>query len=424
MMFFYYFGVILGVMNFKLTIDKRIIIKRSIPLQIYGFCLIVLFFLMAPFAIQGFQSLMKNAFKSANHTILELIMNGRVGIQLLVMSHFYVKIIIKKKTYEDLINKLSGIHNEIVVNYQRKIAFPASCERIFYLIILKVIILEMLVPYLYIPYVIRIGNWEQENMLLYYMFMGLLFTGFNFVANLYYIGVLYLSHVFEILNLQLLVVLRKAELLNTNLTELLECSDEIDKLANIYGKISDFLRRFLEFLGFSSTFTLINNFLTCVGQVISHIMVKKTNCLNNFQILQSYLFFSFLASKSWDDMNAVEICLIMPINIGFYFSLQFLHIYAAEVLLAKIQNTKIMLNSISKIPKDIRLHKSVRKYVNKCMFYIFCFMLFNSKIEEFSLQLAQYNMKVKAWNGLFMFDYNCLFDVSIHMIINMFYLSY
>lgn len=273
MMFFYYFGVMLGIMNFKLIIEKHIIIKRSIPLQIYGFCLIILFFLMAPFAIQGFHSLMDNSFKSANHTILELIMNTRVGIQLLVMSHLYVKIIIKKKTYEDLINKLSWIHNEIVVNYQRKIAFPVSCERIFYLIILKVIILEMFVPNLYIPYVIRIGNWEKENMLLCYMFVGLLFTGFNFVANLYYIGVLYLSHVFEILNLQLLMVLRKAELLNTNLTELLECSDEIDKLASIYCKISDFLRSFLEFLGFTSTFTLINNFLTCVGQVISHIIL-------------------------------------------------------------------------------------------------------------------------------------------------------
>lgn len=114
-------------------------------------------------------------------------------------------------------------------------------------------------------------------------------------------------------------------------------------------------------------------------------------------------------------MNAVEIGLIMPINIGLYFCLQFLHIYAAEVLLAKIQNTKIMLNSISKIPKDIRLYKSVRKYVNKCMLCIFYVFSFNSKIEEFSLQLAQYNIKVKAWNGLFMFDYNCMFNVSIHM---------
>lgn len=39
--------------------------------------------------------------------------------------------------------------------------------------------------------------------------------------------------------------------------------------------------------------------------------------------------------------------------------------------------------------------------------------LINLKIEEFSLQLVQRNMKIKAWRGLFVFDYKCLFDVSI-----------
>lgn len=245
--------------------------KKSIPLQIYGLCLAVFFTLVAPFAIRGFHDLMSNAFKSANHTINQVLQNGRIGLQLFVVLHFFVKIITNKKTYEDLISKLLWIHNEILVKHQR---IPVSCEKIFYLMILKVIFLEIIVPYSYLPYVTRIGNWDKDNMILFYSFIGYIFYGYNCVSNLYYIGILYMSHVYEILNLQLLIVLRKAEFLNSNLTELLECSDEIDRLAAIYCEVSDFLRSFIEFIGFSSTLNLITNFFTCVGQVISHIVLS------------------------------------------------------------------------------------------------------------------------------------------------------
>ena len=274
LMFFYCLGVMLGILKFKLIIKKPIMTKKSISLQIYGFCLTILLIIMAPLAIYGFHDLIAKAFKSANHTIFDLISNGRLRLQFLVVLHFYIKIILNKKTYEDLINKILWIHNEILVKYQKNIVFPVSCERIFYLMLLKVIFVEIIVPFSYTPYVSRIGDWEKENMKLFYGVIGFLFYGFNFTANIYYIGILYMSHVFETLNLQLLLVLRKAEFLNTNLTELLECSDEIDNIASTYCEVSNFLKDFMEFIGFSSTFTLIANSLTCVGQVTNHIILS------------------------------------------------------------------------------------------------------------------------------------------------------
>lgn len=265
LIFFYFIGVIYGILNFKLVLKEPKRTKKTISLQIYGFCLIASFIFMTPFGIQGFQGLMSKVFKSANHTITNLITSSRIGLQILVLSHFYVKIVINKKIYEDLIKKLLWIHNEIVVNYQKNLVFPVSCERIFHLMILKVIILEMIVPYSYTPYMTRIGNWKNKNLMLFYS--GFLYYGFSLIANLFYLGILYMSHVFEILNLQLLIALKKAELLSASLTELLECSDQIDKLARIYSEVSDFLKNFIEFIGFSATLTLLANFLSCVGQV-------------------------------------------------------------------------------------------------------------------------------------------------------------
>lgn len=257
-------GVMFGILKFKLIIKKPIMTKKSILLQIYGLCLTIIFTFIAPFAIKGFNVLISNAFKSTNHTITHLLQNGRIGLQLLVVLHFYVKTIVNKKNYEDLINRVLWIHNEILLKYER---FPVSCEKVFYLIILKVIILEMIVPFSYMPFITRIGSWDKDNMIFFYSFIGSLFYGFNIISNLYYIGILYMSHIFEILNLQLLIVLRKAEFFNSNLTGLLECSDEIDKLATVYCEVSNFLRKFMKFLGFSSTFSLMTNFMTCVGQV-------------------------------------------------------------------------------------------------------------------------------------------------------------
>lgn len=263
--FFYYMGVMFGIFKFKLIIKKQIMTRKSIPLQIYGLCLPVFFTFVSPFAIIGFHDLMTNAFKSANHTIFELMQNSRIALQLFVVLSFFVKVIIKKKTFEELISKFLWIHNEILVKHQR---FPVSSEKIFYLMIFKVIFLEMIVPYSYLPFLTRSANWNKDNMILCYSFMCFVYYGFNFISNLYYIGILYISHVYEVLNLQLLIVLKKAEFMNSNLTELLECSDEIDKLATIYCEITNFLKSFMEFVKFFITLHLITNFLTSVGQVI------------------------------------------------------------------------------------------------------------------------------------------------------------
>lgn len=95
-----------------------------------------------------------------------------------------------------------------------------------------------------------------------------------------------------------------------------------------------------------------------------------------------------------------------------YFSLQFLYIYAAEILLDKIQNTKIMLSSIKKIPKDIRLYKSVRKYVNNSREKILMFIFY--RLKNFHCNLHSTTLKSKPGTEyLSLITTACLMQVSM-----------